>query len=111
MLRRVTLDLATRKRIKAMNNKELDQFITSVYNRGYADGGLDASGMPISEILDRVGQVHGIGPYMLSKVNEAIIDAVRSYHDNNKINPEPVGDNGSGWEPCGDQGESPEVHG
>ena len=86
---------ATYKRIKSMDHKELDSWLVSFYKRGFTDGAeaveqalaekhhKDEERLPFEgdaveweTILETIGSVKGIGPKMLRKIEDAVMEVV-----------------------------------
>lgn len=67
------------RRLKAYDKKQMERHIASVYKSGFEDGYDAAENKPSDEVkvswedvLKRIGEVKGVGPVLLHKIDDAV---------------------------------------
>lgn len=67
----------TRKAYKAVKNldhRQFDEFCSNVYTNGYNDGKYSVKGVDITQILEVISQVKGIGPALQERIKAAVYE-------------------------------------
>lgn len=60
------------KDLKAADRQQMENFIINVYNEGYKDGQQSVPGIDLSEIINAIKQVKGIGEKRLQNIVDEV---------------------------------------
>ncbi|MCC8157254.1 MAG: glutathione peroxidase [Oscillospiraceae bacterium] len=62
----------TYKEVKKYNHAQFDQFCIKIYQQGYEDGRASVPGTDLTEIMDAIKNVKGIGDKRMDQIQEAV---------------------------------------
>ena len=60
------------KGVKTMDHRQFDDFCTNVYKEGYEDGRQSVPGIDVTEVMEAIASVKGIGERRIQKIKEAL---------------------------------------
>lgn len=66
------------KRVRNLDHNMMNEYLIGIYLQGYEKGAA-AAGLDVEKVLERIGQIKGIGSEKMEQIKQALIDSGGAY--------------------------------